>query len=542
MMGGGRAAHALSLRVFPATNDRRFQQMDDSHSHALSRSSFANLLRHAGNAFGDRIALVHGKEKMSFADLNRRAGQIAQALRGIGIEPGDVCAVLAKDPRDAAAAFFAALGVGAMGINMNELYRSRQIEFVLTHSRARAILVNREVLDNLPRPVVSSAEIIVLEDIGNAAVDFTPVARDPTTPAQITYTSGSTGQPKGVLMSHENLWAGVRVVSSYLGLREDDRIAGLLPFSFVYGFNQLTTALFVGATLVVERSTLPQDIVATLRRERVTVLAAVPPLWQQLLGIAAFRDQPLEHLRIVTNAGGRLPPSSVRELRRAQPQAKLFLMYGLTEVFRSTFLAPEEVDSHPDSMGRAVPESVVYVLNDEGHQAQPGEVGELLHGGPSVAIGYFGDPEATATVFRPNPFFRPGEPTRVVFSGDLVRRDEEGRLYYVGRRDRMIKTLGFRVSPDEVCDVVQASGLVAESAVVTEPDSQRGERIVACIVLRPEASLDQVRRFCGIELPRYMQPARYVCLSAIPRNPSGKHDLLKLKAIIAEEPSPKVIA
>jgi len=516
--------------------------MDDSDSRALSRSSFANLLRQAGDTFGDRVALVHGKEKTSFADLNRRAGQIAQSLRGIGIEPGDVCAVLAKDPRDAAAAFFAALGVGATGINMNELYRSRQIEFVLTNSRARALIVNRDALDNLRRPVVSSAEIIVLEDIRDTHVDFVPVARDPTAPAQITYTSGSTGQPKGVLMSHENLWAGVRVVANYLGLREDDRIAGLLPFSFVYGFNQLTTALFVGATLVVERSALPQDIVATLRRERVTVLATVPPLWQQLLGIAAFRDQPLDHLRIVTSAGGRLPPSSVRELRRAQPQAKLFLMYGLTEVFRSTFLPPEEVDSHPDSMGRAVPESVVYVLNEEGHQAQPGEIGELLHGGPSVGIGYLGDPEATATVFRSNPFFRPGEPTRVVFSGDLVRRDEEGRLYYVGRRDRMIKTLGFRVSPDEVCDVIHASGLVAESAVVTEPDSQRGERIVACIVLRPEASLDQVRRFCGIELPRYMQPARYVCLTTIPRNPSGKHDLLKLKAIVAAEPSPKVIA
>ncbi len=154
---------------------------------------------------------------------------------------------------------------------MNELYRSRQIEFVLTHSRARALIVSREVLDNLPRPVVSNAEIIVLEDIGNTDVDFIPVASDPTASAQITYTSGSTGQPKGVLMSHENLWAGVRVVANYLGLRGDDRIAGLLAFSFVYGFNQLTTALFVGATLVVERSSLPQDIVATLRRERVTV-------------------------------------------------------------------------------------------------------------------------------------------------------------------------------------------------------------------------------------------------------------------------------
>ena len=513
--------------------------IDDSDSSALSGSNFANLLRRAGDAFGDGTALVHGDEETSFADLNRRAGQIAKTLTGLGIRPGDVCAVMAKRPRDAAAAFFATLGAGATGINVNELYRPRQIDFVLTHSHARALIVSRELLENLPRPLVTNAEIIILEDIGDSASAFSPLDCDPAAPAQVTYTSGSTGQPKGVLMSHENLWAGVRVVAAYLGLRADDRIAELLPFSFVYGFNQLTTALLVGATLVVERSTLPQDIVATLRRERVTVLAAVPPLWQQLLGIAAFRDQTLEHLRIMTNAGGRLPPSSVGDLRRAQPQAKLFLMYGLTEVFRSTFLPPEEVDSHPDSMGRAVPESAVYVLNDEGQLAKPGEIGELLHGGPSVAIGYVGDPEATASVFRPNPFFRPGEPTRVVFSGDLVRHDEEGRLYYVGRRDRMIKTLGFRVSPDEVCDVIQASGLVAEAAVVTEPDNLRGERIVACIVLRSEANLDQVQRFCGIELPRYMQPARYVCLTAIPRNPSGKHDLLKLKAIVAEgQPQP----
>jgi acyl-CoA synthetase (AMP-forming)/AMP-acid ligase II len=522
------------LRV---AHDQR--QTNYSDPRALSGSSFANLLRRAGDLFGDGGGLVHGAEQTSFAELTRRAAGVTLAMHDAGVAPGDVCAVLAKGARDAAAAFFAVLGVGATGINVNELYRPRQIEFVLNHSRARALLVSREVLSSLPRPLVTTADIIVLEDIAATNTEFSPVACDPGAPAQITYTSGSTGRPKGVLMSHANLWAGVRVVASYLGLRADDRIAGVLPFSFVYGFNQLTTTLWVGATLVVERSTLPQDIVATLRRERVTVLAAVPPLWQQLLGIAVFRDQPLEHLRIVTNAGGRLPPSSVRDLRRAQPQARLFLMYGLTEVFRSTFLPPEEVDSHPDSMGRAIPESVVYVRNDEGKEAKPGEVGELLHGGPSVAIGYFEDPEGTAAVFRPNPFFRPGEPTRVVFSGDLVRRDDEGRLYYVARRDRMIKTLGFRVSPDEICDVIQASGLVTEAAVVTEPDPQRGERIVACIVMGAGADLDHLRRFCGIELPRYMQPARYVCLTAIPRNPSGKYDLLQLKAIVADQSSPK---
>ena len=211
-------------------------------------------------------------------------------------------------------------------------------------------------------------------------------------------------------------------------------------------------------------------------------------------------------------------------------------MYGLTEVFRSTFLRPDEVDAHPDSMGRAVPESTVYVVTESGELARPGEVGELVHGGPSVAIGYIGDQQATERVFRKNPFAGPAAPDRVVYSGDLVRRDEAGRLFYVGRRDRMIKTMGFRVSPDEISDVLQASGLVTEAAIVTESDPQRGERIVACVVLREEKTVDQLRRFCGVELPRYMQPVRYVVMDAIPRNLSGKHDIVQLKSALSEQP------
>ena len=293
----------------------------------------------------------------------------------------------------------------------------------------------------------------------------------------------------------------------------------------------------MGAELVVERSTLSQEIVATLRREKITVLAAVPPLWLQLLGTAAFRDQPIESLRIVTNAGGRLAPESVRALRHAQPQAQLFLMYGLTEVFRSTILRPDDVDAHPDSMGRAVPESTVYVVTDTGEIARPGEVGELVHGGPTVALGYLDDEDATRRVFRPNPFAEAGGPTRVVYSGDLVRRDAEGRLYYVARRDRMIKTMGYRVSPHEILDVVQSSGLVTEAAIVTEPDPHRGESIIACVVLRDNHTVEQLRRFCGTELPRYMHPVRYITLTAIPRNMSGKHDILELRSLLGYQRS-----
>jgi len=526
----------VSTMIGSAFN-QRLSSLSDPR--ALDKSNFAGLLRRAADLHGDRPAIVHRDTTTSFSGLCHRAAAIQKQLVEAGVSSGDACAVLARAPQDAAAAFFAVLGAGAVGINLNELYRPRQIEFVLSHARARALVVSRDVLKTLPRPLVTDSRIIILEEIGDSNAEFRPVLRNGEEPAQITYTSGSTGQPKGVLMSHANLWAGVRVVAGYLELQREDRIASLLPFSFVYGFNQLTTSLFVGATLVVERSTLMQEIVATLRRERVTVLAAVPPLWLQLLATASFRENPLDPLRIVTNAGGRLPPESVRELRRAQPQARLFLMYGLTEVFRSTFLPPDEVDAHPDSMGRAVPESRVYVLTDSGDVAPTGEIGELVHGGPTVAIGYVNDEQSSKRVFRPNPFAGDGAPERVAYSGDLVRRDEEGRLYYVGRRDRMIKTMGFRVSPEEISDVIQSSGLVSEVAIVTEPDPDRGERIVACIVFREGEALERLRRFCGVELPRYMLPTRYVVLPTIPRNSSGKHDLLQLKAQISER-SPEI--
>ena len=211
---------------------------------------------------------------------------------------------------------------------------------------------------------------------------------------------------------------------------------------------------------------------------------------------------------------------------QAQPHAALFLMYGLTEVLRSTYLPPEQVDRRPDSMGRPIPGAEVLVLNDDLTPCAPGEVGELVHCGPTVTLGYWNDPEATAHVYRPHPLRQDGE--RVVFSGDLVRRDEAGFLYFVGRRDRMIKTLGYRVSPDEIGNVLLASGEIAECVVTGEPDEERGQRIVAFVVLAAGGSLERLTRYCAIELPRYMQPARFEVRDALPRLASGKHDLAAL--------------
>jgi amino acid adenylation domain-containing protein len=490
--------------------------------------NIARLLWDRAAATPDRLAVRDGDRALTYAALTARAAAIAAAIRSRGVVRGDRVGVLLPHGADAAAAFYGAAASGAIVTVISWLSRPRQVEQVAARAGVRALLTSRAWAEQQVRAIEGIGDIIFIEDIPHEG-EATPADADADHAAQISFTSGSTGGPKGVVVSHANLLAGIRTVVSYLDIRPDDHIASLLPFSFVYGFNQLNCAIATGASLDIIATAMAPEVVRALVRHETTVLAAVPPLWMQLLRVAEF-GSPIPSLRVLTCAGGRLSPEGVRALRAAQPHARLFLMYGLTEVFRSTYLPPEEVDAHPDSMGRAVPGSRVYVMREDGTPCEDGEVGELVHAGPTVALGYWDDPEATARVFRPNPTAERAVPhlARAVHSGDLVRRDHEGRLYYVGRRDRMIKTLGFRVSPDEVADVLYASRQVSEAAVTSEPDEQRGERIVAHVVLAGGGSLEALRRWCGTELPRHMQPARWDVRDSLPRNASGKHDLLAL--------------
>ena len=488
--------------------------------------SIATMLWEAADRSGDHPALIERSGSIHYRDLCDRAGSIGRHLQQLGVRPDDRVAVFLERGAEAAAAFFGVVSIGAIAVIVNESLRARQIEHILQHAGARVLISSADLLARQPRAPETDATISLISDIPPSIV-ADPVGRVGGDVAQIIYTSGSTGQPKGVTLTHANLWAGARSVSTYLGITAEDRIASLLPFSFDYGFNQLLCAVSNGAALIVERSPVPQQIVGTLRSLEATVLAAVPPLWLQLLSTEAFRSRPLERLRVMTNSGGRLPIEAVRALRRAHPEAQLVLMYGLTEAFRSTYLPPAEVDRHPDAIGQAIPGAEILVVREDLTACEPGEVGELVHRGPTVALGYWNDPEATARVFRPHPLRPAGSPDaeRVVFSGDLVRREKDGWLYYVARRDRMIKTLGYRVSPDEVAEALYASGQVQEGIVGSEPDDERGERIVAYVVLKVDGTLDRLEEFCRAELPRYMQPSRIEVRTELPRTSSGKHDL-----------------
>jgi acyl-CoA ligase (AMP-forming) (exosortase A-associated) len=350
--------------------------------------------------------------------------------------------------------------------------------------------------------------------------------------AAILYTSGSTGRPKGVVLSHRNMVAGAKSVATYLENASSDVLLAALPLSFDAGFSQLTTAFHAGARVVLMNYLMPRDVLNAVEREHVTGLTAVPPLWIQLAQLE-WPASVTQHLRYIANTGGRMPLDTLTRLRRQLPHTRPYLMYGLTEAFRATYLPPEEVDRRPDSIGKAIPNSEVLVLREDGTPCAPNEPGELVQRGALVAMGYWNDAQKTAERFRPLPGREAGLvlPELAVFSGDTVRMDEEGFLYFIGRRDEMIKTSGYRVSPTEVEEVLYSTELVGEAAAFGVEHAVLGQAIVAVVTPRDGKPVDAqlITAACRTRLPAYMLPSHVsVRTGPLPRNPNGKIDRKRL--------------
>ncbi|MEE4288117.1 MAG: AMP-binding protein, partial [Erythrobacter sp.] len=311
----------------------------------------------------------------------------------------------------------------------------------------------------------------------------------------------------------------------------DDVTLAVLPLSFDYGQNQLLSTWYAGGCVAPLDYLFPKDVVKACARHGVTTLAAVPPLWVQLTEIE-WPAEAVAPLRRLTNSGGALTPDLVRALRRLLPQADLYPMYGLTEAFRSTYLDPALVDAHPGSMGTAIPFAEILVVNDAGDIAAPGEEGELVHCGPLVAQGYWQDAERTAERFRPAPAASVHGGT-AVWSGDRVRRDEAGLLYFVGRRDAMIKSAGNRISPQEIEEAALGHAGVVEAVALGVPDPRLGQA-VHLVVRGPEESGDELARHLARELPTFMQPRAIHWRESLPLNPNGKVDRTALQRELQE--------
>ena len=478
----------------------------------------------------DDPALVLRGEALSYKALRTRVGQLASWLAARVGEPGARVASWAAKGELTCLLPLAAARAGLVHVPINPLLKRAQVAHILADSGARLLVGTKARLDSLeagdvPQGCSALDELCVIEAARDGA-SMAPSDADTDALAAILYTSGSTGKPKGVMLSHANLWLGATSVAHYLALERDDVVLAVLPLSFDYGQNQLLSAWYGGASAVPLDYLTPRDVTKACSRHSVTTLAAVPPLWVQLVE----QDWPTEavaSMRRLTNSGGALTVDLVEALRRLFPQARLFPMYGLTEAFRSTYLDPSLVDTHPTSMGKAIPFAEILVVGDDGRVTSAGEEGELVHCGPLVAKGYWHDEARTAERFRPAPPQSRYGGT-AVWSGDRVVRDAQGLLYFVGRRDAMIKSAGNRISPQEIEDAALATGLVAEAVAVGVKDERLGQAVL--LVVRGSGDEEGLRAALKRDLPNFMQPQQIRWVDRMPLNPNGKIDRAALQA------------
>jgi acyl-CoA ligase (AMP-forming) (exosortase A-associated) len=512
-----------------------------------------HLLRESARRTPDEEALVHGGQRLSYGEVARRVAGLAAGLRSSGMKRGDRIGIYLEASVPQVISIFGISQGEGVYVPINALLHPEQVMHIARDCGMKALITTPSKLAALVEvlPQIPALEFLVVTGEGTSSSARLPVhsfdqlcAAEPSGVwpetsiekdlAAILYTSGSTGKPKGVMLSHANIVAGSRIVSTYLNITATERILAVLPFSFDAGMNQLMTAFEKGGTLVLINFTFAREIVQMLLKERITGLAGVPTLWSLLAQPnSTLRKQPLPDLRYVTNTGGAMPQAILNVLRQALPGAKIFLMYGLTEAFRSTYLPPEELDRRPTSMGKAIPDTEILVLNDQGQACKPGEIGELVHRGPTVSLGYWNRPEETARVLRPNPLLPPemGDCEKVCYSGDLVRMDDAGFLYFIGRRDTMIKSSGFRISPTEIEEVFFQTGKLRGAAVIGLPDEVLGQVIKAFVVARDGDTLDTAALLetCAEKMPRYMVPKFIEVLTELPKTSSGKVDYPALR-------------
>lgn len=512
-----------------------------------------HLLHNSTARTPSKEALVHGEERFTYAEVSARVTSLAFGLREVRLQRGERVGIHLDASIAQVISIFAVSQAGGVFVPVNSMLFPEQVSHIARDCGISALITTAEKLDSL-LPVLADIPslrfLIVIADGVSVPVslpvrDFSVLTNArpdaeladwaiESDLAAILYTSGSTGKPKGVMLTHANLIAGATIVSTYLGITSVDRILAVLPFSFDAGLNQLTTAFQQGGTLVLINFTFAKQIVDTLVKENITGLAGVPTVWSLLVQPnSTLRKNPPPTLRYITNTGGAMPQTVLQILRTTLPETKIFLMYGLTEAFRSTYLPPEELDRRPTSMGKAIPNTEILVINDEGRLCKPGEIGELVHRGPTVSLGYWGNPDATDRVLKANPLLIPevGNHEKVCYSGDLVQMDQDGFLYYVGRRDAMIKSSGYRISPTEVEEVIFQSGQARHAAAIGVPDEMLGQAVKVFVVPCNGEFCDpnKVLNFCAERMPRYMVPKYIEVLDELPKTSSGKIDYPSLK-------------
>ncbi|MFB3916891.1 MAG: AMP-binding protein [Terriglobales bacterium] len=499
------------------------------------------FLEFSAARFPEKEALICGARRLTYAQMNLLADRLANGLIDHGLQRWDRVAIYLENSIPAAAAIFAVLKAGGVFLVINPSTKAEKLAYILNNCRAHSLVTSRNRLENLAScwgqtPHLKNVLLVqggqdLPQHTGIAFLDFDSVvnaASERPCPkrcidvdlAALVYTSGSTGRPKGVMLTHLNMVSAATSITTYLENTPQDIILSVLPLSFDYGLYQLLMAFKIGGTLVLERSfTYPHPVLQALERERVTGFPVVPTIASLLLQMD-LSQYSFASLRYLTNTAAALPVEHIKRLRRLLPHVRIYSMYGLTECKRVSYLPPEQLDIRPDSVGRGMPNEEVYIVDEQGRRVGPGVVGELVVRGSNVMKGYWELPEETDKVLKTGPF--PGE--KVLYTGDLFRSDEDGYLYFMGRRDDIIKTKGEKVSPKEIENALYKLPAVLEAAALGVPDPILGQAVKAVVSLRAGAQLSQqeLLRHCAEHLEDFMVPKFVEIRESLPKTDSGK--------------------
>lgn len=503
--------------------------------------NIAEMLRMRAFATPDKIGVSYLEHESSWKDLYHQAYRVSQSLEKANIGKGDVVGIYITHSLGQIVALFAVALRDAVFTIINPHLAPDQVKHQVQDASAKAVIGSSELV--LPMAEFFANRLMhveTIEPMGRSVRDTTPhvdlntsVATNiPADVANYIYTSGSTGLAKGVVVPQRTLLDGARIVSQYLRITQDDNILSILPFSFDYGLNQLMSCVYTGAKITLHQFIFAKDLIDILVSEQITGMAVVPSVWPKLLKPGLKKDNSFKHLRYVTTAGGFHPLALLKGVADFFPNTEIIVMYGLTESFRSTYLPYSEMLKRPGSIGKAVPEVEILVLNESGERCQAGEKGELVHRGAFVTYGYLNNPELNEKKFvRLNMSTKTCLPEVAVRSGDQVSTDEDGYLYFHGRMDMQIKSSGYRISPDEVAQAVLSTPGIAQAVVFGLPDETMGEAIHVAYETYDGKKIEtiEIKRHAKISLAGYAIPHHYHFYEKIKLNPNGKIDFASLK-------------